>query len=69
MTTTTTHKRARIAWAGAVHDAIEADGQLELLTPAFRGRRIGFDEAVWLPPFSAELSPVGRPRTPCWRWA
>jgi 5-oxopent-3-ene-1,2,5-tricarboxylate decarboxylase / 2-hydroxyhepta-2,4-diene-1,7-dioate isomerase len=52
-------KRARIAWAGAVHDAIEAEGQLELLTPAFRGRRVGFDEVVWLPP----LAPLPRPRT------
>jgi 5-oxopent-3-ene-1,2,5-tricarboxylate decarboxylase / 2-hydroxyhepta-2,4-diene-1,7-dioate isomerase len=43
-------KRARIAWAGAVHDAVEKDGQLELLTPAFKGRRVGFDEVVWLPP-------------------
>jgi 5-oxopent-3-ene-1,2,5-tricarboxylate decarboxylase/2-hydroxyhepta-2,4-diene-1,7-dioate isomerase len=52
-------KRARISWAGAVHDAIEADGQLQLLTPAFLGRRVGFDEVVWLPP----LAPVPRPRT------
>ena len=52
-------RRARIAWAGAVHDAVEADGQLELLTPAFRRRRIGFDEVVWLPP----LAPIARPRT------
>ena len=52
-------KRARIAWAGAVHDAVENDGQLELLTPAFAGRLVGFDEVVWLPP----LAPVPRPRT------
>jgi 5-oxopent-3-ene-1,2,5-tricarboxylate decarboxylase/2-hydroxyhepta-2,4-diene-1,7-dioate isomerase len=52
-------KRARIAWAGAIHDAIEADGRLELLTPALRGRRVGFDEVVWLPP----LTPIDRPRT------
>ena len=37
-------KRARIAWAGAIHDAIESGGQLELLTPAFKGRRVAFDE-------------------------
>lgn len=42
-------KRARIAWAGAVHDAVESNGELELLTPAFRGRRVGFDQVVWLP--------------------
>ena len=52
-------KHARIAWAGAVHDAVESDGQLELLTPAFRGRRLSFDEVVWLPP----LAPVPRART------
>jgi 5-oxopent-3-ene-1,2,5-tricarboxylate decarboxylase / 2-hydroxyhepta-2,4-diene-1,7-dioate isomerase len=52
-------KRARIAWSGAVHDAVERDGQLELLTPAFKGRRVAFDDVVWLPP----LAPVQRPRT------
>ena len=57
-------KRARIAWAGAVHEALENDGQLELLTPAFKGRRLSFDEVVWLPP----LAPVAR-RAPCLRSA
>ncbi|MGA8392911.1 MAG: fumarylacetoacetate hydrolase family protein, partial [Burkholderiaceae bacterium] len=52
-------KHARIAWAGAIHDAIESDGQLELRTPAFRGRRLAFHEVVWLPP----LAPAHRPRT------
>ncbi len=52
-------KHARIAWAGAVHEAVESEGQLELLTPAFRGRRLSFDEVVWLPP----LAPVPRART------
>jgi 5-oxopent-3-ene-1,2,5-tricarboxylate decarboxylase/2-hydroxyhepta-2,4-diene-1,7-dioate isomerase len=52
-------KHARIAWVGAVHDAVEVDGQLELQTPAFKGRRVGFDEVVWLPP----LAPIHRPRT------
>jgi 5-oxopent-3-ene-1,2,5-tricarboxylate decarboxylase/2-hydroxyhepta-2,4-diene-1,7-dioate isomerase len=51
-------KRARIAWAGAVHDAVESNGQLELLTPALKGRRVTFDEVVWLPP----LAPVPRAR-------
>ena len=54
-------KHARIAWAGAIHDAVEADGQLELLTPAFRGRRLSFDEVVWLPPLAP--TPAHRPRT------
>ncbi|WP_372659104.1 fumarylacetoacetate hydrolase family protein [Hydrogenophaga sp.] len=52
-------KRARIAWAGAVHDAVEHDGALKLLTPAFRGRVVAFDEVVWLPP----LVPTLRART------
>ena len=54
-------KHARIAWAGAVHEAVEADGQLELLTPAFKGRRVGFDDVVWLPPLAP--MPAHRPRT------
>ena len=54
-------KHARIAWAGAVHDAIEVDGRLELRTPAFRGQRVGFDEVVWLPPLAP--MPAHRPRT------
>ena len=29
-------KHARIAWAGAVHHAIEREGKLELQTPAFQ---------------------------------
>lgn len=52
-------KHARITWAGAVHEAVESEGQLELLTPAFRGRRLSFDEVVWLPP----LAPTLRART------
>ncbi|MDP2743233.1 MAG: fumarylacetoacetate hydrolase family protein [Hydrogenophaga sp.] len=54
-------KRARIAWAGAVHDAIECDGQLELLTPALRGQRVPLDGVVWLPPMPP--MPAHRPRT------
>ena len=54
-------KHARIAWAGAVHDAVEVDGQLELRTPAFKGRRVAFDEVVWLPPLAP--NPPTRPRT------
>jgi len=62
-------KHARIAWAGAIHDAVEAEGQLELLTPAFRGRRLAFDEVVWLPPLApvqasgCAPTPPHRPRT------
>ncbi len=54
-------KRARIAWAGAIHDAVEAGGQLQLLTPALRGRRLSFDEVIWLPPLPP--TPPHRPRT------
>lgn len=52
-------KHARIAWCGAIHDAVDADGALELQTPALRGRRVPYDEAVWLPP----LAPTPRSRT------
>ena len=48
-------KHARIAWAGAVHDAIEEDGQLRLAD----GRVVAQDTVVWLAP----LTPVARPRT------
>ena len=54
-------KRARIAWAGAVHDAIERDGRLELLTPAFKNRLLDFGDVVWLPPLGD--MPPHRPRT------
>ena len=52
-------KRARVAWAGAVHEAFESDGELVLQTPAFEGRRLAPQDVVWLPP----LAPVPRPRT------
>ena len=48
-------KHARIAWAGAVHDAVEEDGQLRLAD----GRLVAQDTVVWLAP----LTPVARPRT------
>ena len=48
-------KHARVAWAGAVHDAVEQDGQLRLAD----GRLVAQDAVVWLPP----LTPVTRPRT------
>lgn len=54
-------KHARIRWAGAVHDAVEADGQLELRSPGLEGRRLPFDEVVWLPPLAP--LPAHRPRT------
>ena len=54
-------KHARIAWAGAVHDAIQRDGRLELLTPGFKGRLLDFNDVVWLPPLAP--MPPHRPRT------
>ena len=39
-------KHARIAWAGAIHDAIQRDGRLELLTPGFKGRLLDFNDVV-----------------------
>ena len=49
-------KHARIAWSGAVHDAIVVEGQLQLLTPGLRGQRVGFDDVIWLPPLIAAVS-------------
>lgn len=48
-------KHARVAWAGAVYDAVEQDGQLRLAD----GRLVAQDAVVWLPP----LTPTARPRT------
>lgn len=48
-------KHARILFEGAVHDAVEADGQLRLAD----GRPLQVDTVSWLPP----LKPVARPRT------
>ena len=42
-------KHARVAWAGAIHDAVEHDGQLRLAD----GRLVPQDAVVWLPPLSA----------------
>ena len=48
-------KHARVAYAGAIHNAQERDGQLLLAD----GRLVAPDAVVWLPP----LAPVTRPRT------
>ncbi len=48
-------KHARIVFNGCVRDAVEQDGALRLDD----GQRIGFDDAIWLPP----LKPAPRPRT------
>ena len=52
-------KHARIAWSGAIHDAVESDGQLLLTQGPHAGRRVAFDEVVWLPP----LAPTPQART------
>ncbi len=49
-------KHARIAWAGAIWDAV-AHGPAQLRLPD--GRLVAQDAVVWLPP----LAPVPRPRT------
>ena len=48
-------KYARVAFAGAIHDAVERDGQLLLAD----GRLVSQDAVVWLPP----LKPVPQART------
>jgi len=40
-------RRARVAYSGAVHEAIDADGMLRLAD----GRVVSEDAVVWLPPF------------------
>ena len=45
-------KHARIAWAGAIHEAVESDGELLLTRSPWAGKRLKFDEVVWLPPVS-----------------
>ena len=52
-------KHARIAWAGAVQQATESDGQLLITQGPHKGRRVDFDDVVWLPP----LDPVPQART------
>jgi 5-oxopent-3-ene-1,2,5-tricarboxylate decarboxylase / 2-hydroxyhepta-2,4-diene-1,7-dioate isomerase len=48
-------KHARVAYAGAIHNAVERDGQLLLQ----EGQVAAFDAVVWLPP----LKPVPQART------
>ena len=48
-------KRARIHYQGAIHEAVERDGQLLLAD----GRLLSLDAVRWLPP----LAPTPRPRT------
>jgi 5-oxopent-3-ene-1,2,5-tricarboxylate decarboxylase/2-hydroxyhepta-2,4-diene-1,7-dioate isomerase len=48
-------KRARVAYLGAVHDAVEDEGRLRLAD----GRLVSESAVVWLPP----LPETPRPRT------
>ena len=48
-------KHARVAYAGAIHDATERDGALLLAD----GRSVSLNDVVWLPP----LKPVPQART------
>ena len=52
-------KHARIAWSGAIQQAVESDGQLRITQGPHQGHRVDFDDVVWLPP----LTPVPQPRT------
>jgi len=52
-------KHARIAWSGAIQQAVESEGQLRITQGPHKGHRVGFDEVVWLPP----LAPVPQART------
>ena len=52
-------KHARIAWSGAIQQAIESEDQLLITQGPHKGHRVGLDEVVWLPP----LAPVPQPRT------
>ena len=52
-------KHARIAWAGAIHEAVESDGELLLTHSPWVGKRLKFDEVVWLPP----VAPAPQART------
>ena len=52
-------KHARIAWSGAVQQAVESDGQLRITQGPHQGHCVGFDDVVWLPP----LAPVPQART------
>ena len=52
-------KYARIAWAGAIHEAVESEGELLLTRSPWAGKRLKFEDVVWLPP----LAPVSQART------
>ncbi len=52
-------KHARIAWSGAIHEAVESEGQLLLTQGPHAGRRVALDPVVWLPP----IAPVAQART------
>ncbi len=56
-------KHARVAYAGAIHQAVERDGRLLLAD----GRLVASDQVGWLPPLAPQqhgaAQPTPRPRT------
>ncbi len=52
-------KHARIAWSGAIQEAVESEGQLLITQGPHQGHRVDLDQVVWLPP----LAPVPQART------
>ena len=55
-------KHARIAWSGAIQQAVESDGQLLITQGPHKGRLVAFDEVVDALLYVAhgELGPDGR---------
>lgn len=49
-------KHARIAWAGAIHDAVESEGQLLLTRSPWADKRLSFDEVVLVATFAASTA-------------
>jgi 5-oxopent-3-ene-1,2,5-tricarboxylate decarboxylase/2-hydroxyhepta-2,4-diene-1,7-dioate isomerase len=52
-------KHARIAWSGAIQQAVEDDGRLRITQGPHKGCLVALDDVVWLPP----LQPVSQART------
>jgi len=46
-------KHARIAWSGAVQQAVELEGQLRITQGPHKGHLVSLDDVVWLPPLPA----------------
>ena len=46
-------KHARIAWSGAIQEAVESEGQLLITQGPHQGHRVDLDQVVWLPPLAS----------------